>query len=86
MNQGPYWGIEFQTSSDGIFPGRTCGAGKRISFFVPDTFFVEMSSIVKTMLLQSPFNKRQQVGVDRVCLRGGHPVREILVGLQCPVL
>ena len=86
MNQGPYWDIEFQKSSDAFRPVEPVAPVTRISFFVPDTFFVEMSSIVKTMLLQSPFNKRQQVGVDRVCLRGGHPVREILVGLQCPVL
>src|SRR6266851_788380 len=35
---------------------------------------------------QSVLDEREQVGVDRVRLRGGHAVRKALVGLQLPVL
>jgi hypothetical protein len=34
----------------------------------------------------SGFQEHQQVGIDRVCLRSRHAVREALVGLQRPVL
>jgi hypothetical protein len=37
-------------------------------------------------LLESAFDERKQVGVDRLCLRGGHAVRKTFVGLQRPVL
>jgi hypothetical protein len=35
---------------------------------------------------ESPLEKRQQFGVDRFGMRGGHAVREVLVGLQRSVL
>src|SRR5258708_6233337 len=35
--------------------------------------------------LSASLQKRQQVGIDRVSVRGRHPVREVLVGLQRPV-
>ena len=36
--------------------------------------------------IESALDEREQVGVDRVCLRGRHAVWETLVGLQRPVL
>src|SRR5947199_8161917 len=40
----------------------------------------------RSVTFRSAFNKREQVGVDCVCLSRGHAVRETLVGLQRPVL
>jgi hypothetical protein len=37
-------------------------------------------------IVRLPLDEGEQVGVDRVCLRGGHPVRETLVGFQRAVL
>ena len=42
--------------------------------------------VASAMASASGFQERQQVGVDRVCLRSRHAVREALVGLQRPVL
>ena len=30
--------------------------------------------------------ERQQIDIDRVCVRGRHAVREVLIGFQRPVL
>jgi hypothetical protein len=47
----------------------------------------EVLGVIQMVMAASlRFDEREQIGVNRICLRGGHAVRETLVGLQRPVL
>jgi hypothetical protein len=45
-----------------------------------------LTGLSSSMVYQSALDEREQIGVDRVCLCGGHPVWEIFVCLQRAVL